>query len=222
MSVDFEFDIVDKAIMFVAKRNSGKSRVLRYILICNSHLFDDIFLVCPTETVNSFYKGYIKESNIFHDYKDEWVGQLLTKMESANRGKSDKTQLKRVLLILDDVCSDENFQSKQKYINLNKVFKRGRHCGISILLTAQYPFDVSKGCRSNCDYVLTGQLNTSSLQLMCEEFMFGDISKKQFLDLYSKAASNYGFFVINCQNVKNNSNLNEIYGKITCPEKYIN
>jgi hypothetical protein len=220
MPADFEFDIVDKAIALIAKRNSGKSRLLRYILICTKKKFDEIFLVCPTECVNNFYKDFIKAENIFSSYSEEWVEKLIDKMTKANTNKTS-SELKRVLIILDDVCSDENFQARSKYANLNKLFKRGRHIGISIILTAQYPMDISKSCRSNCDFILTGQLNTSSLDVMTNEFMFGHIEKKKFLEYYNKATSNYSFFAINCQNVKDNRNLNEIYGSIKCPEKYV-
>ena len=47
-------DIVDKAISIVAKRNSGKSYLLRYLVKKQSHKFNKIFVICPTDSINSF------------------------------------------------------------------------------------------------------------------------------------------------------------------------
>ena len=50
-----EITLKNKIIAFCAKRNSGKSQLLRYLLLKSKHLFKKIFVVCPTESVNKFY-----------------------------------------------------------------------------------------------------------------------------------------------------------------------
>ena len=40
-------DIVDKAISIVAKRNSGKSYLLRYLVKKQVNKFNKIFVICP-------------------------------------------------------------------------------------------------------------------------------------------------------------------------------
>ena len=52
-------------------------------------------------------------------------------MTKVNSNKPDK-KIKNILLILDDVVSDKNFQQSP---SLKKLFVRGRHINIGIILT---------------------------------------------------------------------------------------
>ena len=96
-----EFQIKNKIICFTAKRNSGKSQLLRYMVNCSRSEFHKIFVICPTETVNHFYKDLVPKQNIFSQYKEEWVEKLIDKMTELNSGKNDN-EAKHILLILDD------------------------------------------------------------------------------------------------------------------------
>ena len=84
------FDIVNKTTCLCARRNSGKSQLLRYIILKNKHHFDVKFLICPTEKINKFYDGVFKKENIFETYSDAWVFSLMDKLAKENEGKSDK------------------------------------------------------------------------------------------------------------------------------------
>ena len=76
------FTILNKAITIIAKRNSGKSYLLKYILeysITNND-FHKIYVVSPTEKMNKFYSDIIPENCIFDKYEDEWILCLFDKM----------------------------------------------------------------------------------------------------------------------------------------------
>ena len=211
------FELKNKIVAFVAKRNSGKSQLLRYMLLQSKHLFKKIFVVCPTESVNHFYSDIIPKENIFDQYSEAWTENLIQKMTQINAGKSDKESA-HVLLILDDCCSDTNFHQSK---SLKKLATRGRHIKISVMITAQYLFSVPPVFRNNCDTLLVGQMNTQGVQLLMSEFMMGDISSKDFLDLYHSNTSDYGFLVINNNSSSDNSNIDTLYGSIKTPEKYL-
>jgi hypothetical protein len=49
----------------------------------------------------------------------------------------------------------------------------------------------------------------------------GDIEKKDFIKMYHEATRDYSFLLINCNSVKNTSDLNSMYGKIKTPSEYI-
>ena len=49
-----KLDIINKCICLCAKRNSGKSVLLKYIVQANKHLFDSIFVICPSDLSISF------------------------------------------------------------------------------------------------------------------------------------------------------------------------
>ena len=107
-----EFHIKNKIICLLGKRNSGKSRLLHYLITLSKTEFSKIFCVCPTESVNNFYSDLIPKKNIFSQYDENWVNSLIDKMTEINSAKSDE-QAKHILIIMDDCCSDTNFhQSK--------------------------------------------------------------------------------------------------------------
>ena len=71
------FTLVNKIVSLIGKRNSGKSQMLRYLVMQQRSLFKSIFVLCPTESVNSFYKDLIKKENIFDGYNENWVEALI-------------------------------------------------------------------------------------------------------------------------------------------------
>lgn len=213
-----EIEIVNKIICLVAKRNSGKSVLLKYIVSQFKEEFDKLYVICPSENVNKFYSDFVPKENIFDCYSEEWVELLMQKMESKNVGKSEETAY-HALLILDDCASDTKFHQSK---SIKKIFTRGRHVKLSLIITCQYVYQLPPVCRSNCDYLLTSQMNAQGLKLVMSEFMSGDITKKQFVEMYNRATSNYSFLVISQNASKDNKNLNEIYGIISTPIEFVN
>ena len=212
-----EFNIKNKTIILCGKRCSGKSQLMRYILIKSKHQFKKVFVICPTEQINHFYKGLIKDENIFDSYNEQWVENLMKRMGSENDGKTDK-EASHVLLILDDCCSDSNFHQSK---TLKQLFTKGRHYKITIVILCQYPYHIPPICRVNCDFIAVGQLNTQGIEILTKEFLMGEITRKDFLKMYYDSTNNYKFLLINNNSSSDNSNLDEIYGTLKVPEKYI-
>ena len=63
-------------------------------------------------------------------------------------------------------------------------------------------------------------MNQQGLQLLSSEFLMGDISKKEFIDIYHKNTQDYNFLVINNNSVKDND-IDKIYGRIKVPENFL-
>ncbi len=101
-----KFDIFNKIVCLCAKRNSGKSVLLKYIVQANKNLFDSIFVICPSESINKFYSDIVPKTHIFEEYSSQWV-EKMTEINS----KKPKEEATKVLLILDGVCSDANLHS---------------------------------------------------------------------------------------------------------------
>ena len=212
-----EFSIQNKIICFCAKRNSGKSQLLRYLVTCSKNRFSKIFAICPTESVNHFYSDLIPASNIFPQYKEEWVESLISKMTEINSGKNDK-EAKHILLILDDCCSDSNFHQSK---TLKKLATRGRHIKIAVMITCQYIYQIPPVIRNNCDYIYVGQMNQQGLKLLTDEFLMGNIDKKESVDLYHNNTNDYNFLVINNNSTTDNNDIKQIYGRIKTPDNFI-
>ena len=145
-----EFEIKNKIICFCAKRNSGKSQLLRYLVNCSKDLFSKIFVICPTESVNHFYKDLVPAQNIFAQYKEEWVESLIAKMTDINSSKNDN-DAKHILLILDDCCSDTKFHTSK---TLKQLATRGRHIKIAVMITCQYIYQIPPVIRNNIIYIV--------------------------------------------------------------------
>lgn len=211
-----DFTIVNKTVCLAAKRNSGKSVLINYLVSSNLDKFSKVFVICPTEQVNHFYKDIVDEDCIFDEWDEEWVERLIKKMTAVNAGKKKNTAT-NILLVCDDLVADANLHQSPTF---KRLFTRGRHIYISIIFTTQYLLQVPPVTRGNSDYVLCGQMNAQSLKILCDEFHAGDIDKKEFLDLYRRATRDYGFFVINQNSVKGHS-LDELYGCIRVPPEFI-
>lgn len=209
-----DFTIVNKTTALIGKRHSGKSELLKYIVRKHKEDFVKIFVISPTEQVNKFYQEFVPENCVFDGWKEDWVERLISKMTQV----SVKEKHQNVLLILDDCCSDTNFNTSATF---KKIFTRGRHIFISIIITCQYIYQIPPITRSNLDYVLCGQMNSQSTQILADEFLMGDIERKEFIKMYHKYSKDYGFLLINNCSVKDSSDLNSIYGSIKVPSNEI-
>ena len=209
--------LVNKTICLCAKRNSGKSQLLRYLVLQQRSLFKTIFLISPTEEINSFYSDVVKKENIFSKYNEDWIEKLMIQMAKTNANKNEE-ESSQILLILDDVCSDTNFHQSKTF---KKLFTRGRHLKIGIIITAQYPYHIPPICRSNCDFILCSQLNRQGIEILTSEFLMGKITKSEFIEMYYRNTADFGFLVINNNCASSNENLDLIYGNLKVPEKFI-
>lgn len=205
-----EFDPINKTLMFCAKRRSGKTELIKHIVKMYKNEWKEIFLVSPTEKITKSFKGIVKDENVFDSYSETWTTKLMDKMANLNKDKSASEKI-QVLLILDDVCSDTNFNASK---TLKQLTTKGRHYCITTMITCQYPYHVPPICRTNMDYVFAGQLNKNSILLMLQEFHSGDITSDEFIKMYRKFTNNYSFLIVNCNSIKNGDDLNEIYGSI--------
>ena len=124
-------DIVDKAISIVAKRTTivpiaikgnislskappiifepplnvapiiGGGLLLENAYKNNPDAFKKIFVICPTDSINSFYITITDKSCIFNEFNENWANQLIDQLMQVN---SDNNQdKKRVLLILSEL-----------------------------------------------------------------------------------------------------------------------
>ena len=210
------FQLLNKSMVIIAKRNSGKSYLLMHLLQYSVKIneFDKIYCISPTEKINKFYSSLIPENCIFDSYSDEWCLNLINRMSKINEGKTKQSQNPvNCHLILDDCASDINMHHACKGIKL--LYTRGRHSFISICVISQNIKDVSPSMRNNSDYIVTGQLNASNIESLCENYRCPIISKKDFITLYKNSTSDYNFFVINNNSVSTDiDNINSYYGII--------
>jgi len=208
-----DFDILNRVTLLIARRNSGKSVLLKRLVNDSMHKFNKIFVICPSEPVNHFYKnsGLVEDNYIFENYSEKFGNALLKKMSEINEGKT-KENAKNILLIMDDCICDVDFRTSP---SLKKLFIRGRHLSISLIITSQNLCSLNPLQRNNADYILCGQLSAKSLDILTDDYCPASIPKKDFINYYSKSTLNYGFIVINNNSTKTNDK-DEILGVLRC------
>ena len=213
-----KFTIVNKCVSVTAKRASGKSQLIRYIVEQERDKFEKIFVVCPTEKINNFYSEIVEPNCIFDEWSEEWAEDLIKQMTEINSKRNeDRKERKNVLILLDDCMADFCFSQSKA---LKKLYQRGRHINISVLATCQYIYNLPPPARNNTDFCIVGQMNRQSVQLLADEYLSGGLAKEEFVNLYNKATLDYGFLVINCTSVTDNY-IDSIYGIMKTPSEYI-
>ena len=205
------FDLYNR-LCFCAKTRSGKSILARYFLDKHKNDFEKIILICPTEKINGFYKGLVNEKDVYDTVSEEWIKTLLNKISNTEKDKR-----RNILIIADDV-GNEPFVKTAAFKNL---FSKGRHYLISIMYLAQYLYMLPAQARSNIDYLICGQMNVASREILEKEFNFSMLPPKEFIKLYNNSTKDYNFLIINCNSVKNVEDLNELYGIVKCPSEYL-
>ena len=214
---NIKFSIVNKCISLCAMRGSGKSEMLRYIVMAEQDKFYKIFVISPTHATNNFY-NFIPKENIFSEWSDEWIESLLLALKNINKNKqSQKDNPKNVLLILDDCCSNTKFHNSKTF---EKIFTIGRHFFLSCIITSQFIHHIPPSSRVNCEFILVSNLNNNNIQILADEYVLGNCSKKQFIAIYKETIKDHGFLLINNSSTKNN-NIDEIYGQLRVPKECI-
>lgn len=197
-----EFEATDKVILISAMRGSGKSVLTKHLLDTYRDQFNGILVISPSD-FNNFYKkdGY----NVMLEYDENVINKIMDKMMKTNEGK-DKSHkdFKHFLIVLDDCIADINFNKSPA---LKKLIIRGRHFGISILITTQYIRSVPPIIRNNTQYYFLGRQNRQSLEIVENELnIFKD--KKEFMKMLRHVGENYTFLIINTDS----KNVKDMYG----------
>ena len=204
-------DLVNKINIFVGKRNSGKSILMKHMMKQFHSSFRKTYLISPSEKINKFYGDIVKNECIYDEYNEKWMEMLILNMTKQNEGLTQKDKkFSNILLVLDDLASDANFHSSK---SLQILVARGRHVGITLYISLQHLNSCGPLVRSNSDYIFCGKLSRTSLELLIENYMTGEVDRKQFINMYNKSTINYNFLII-YNNATINNDLNLIYSSI--------
>lgn len=210
-----DFTVINQRILYCGKTGSGKSLLLRYMLDKYKHEFRKIYLISPTERINNFYKGIVRDTDIFENYNESWMNLLIKKLTDYKQ-ENDKSY-GNVCVILDDVVASENLNNSK---SLKTLLCRGRHINITVLITVQYINLVSPVVRNNSSYIICGKQNKLSVDLLADYYISGNLSRSEFIKMFNENTNDYNFLIINCNNTKTDD-VDEYFGTIKCPKEYI-
>lgn len=199
-----------------ARSGQGKTNFILNLL-CRKELyknnFDEIFLFSPS--INNDYKLRvlcdecdIDESHIFKDYDEEELGVVLEHItEEYEEAIANNEKPKHTLIILDDLMS--KLKSNGQNNNIQDAFIRGRHIGLSIIITTQFFTKVLPSCRANCNCLVAFSCSDKQLEAIADEHSYMD--RKKFKKMFREATNNnnHDFFIVNYSNKPEERYLNK-------------
>lgn len=146
----------DSVVLFIGKRNVGKSFCLKYIMSFHNTIPVGV-VISPTERANHFFESWVPKMLLYDEYSENTVNKFLdrqikiTDQYNAEQGRYGKTDLDpRAFLILDDCLYDRSWPNSK---NIRCLFMNGRHYKVFFLITMQYPLGIPPHLRTNVDYI---------------------------------------------------------------------
>jgi hypothetical protein len=146
----------DSVVVFIGKRNTGKSFCMKDILNYHRDLPVGI-VISPTERANQYFEKFIPKMLIYDEYDEKITTKFLSRQINITKQKKDemkKTGISnidnRAFLILDDCLYDKKWPNDK---NIRACFMNGRHYSIFFLITMQFALGIPPVLRGNIDYV---------------------------------------------------------------------
>ena len=146
----------DKVVVFIGKRETGKSYLVKDLLYYKQYIPVGT-VISGTEGANSFYSTMLPPIFIHEEYQEDIITKYLKrqkqitmkwKEESDSYGTSNVDP--RAFLILDDCLYDKSWVKSK---NVRSLFMNGRHYKSLFLITMQYSLGIPPNLRTNIDYV---------------------------------------------------------------------
>lgn len=203
----------DKVIVFIGKRDTGKSFLTRDLLYHHQDIPVGT-VMSGTEGVNQFY-GKIVPSIFIHDeYNEEVIHKFLLRqrkvvdqMNNEMAGGSSNVD-PRAFLILDD-CLYDNSWTKSKHVR--SLFMNGRHFKVMFIITMQYALGIPPNLRTNIDYVFILRENIVANRRRIYESYAGMFPTFEiFCQVMDQCTENFECLVIH-NNAKSNKLEDQIY-----------
>lgn len=194
----FKIDKMDlhSMIYIVAKRNSGKTVLVRDILYHIGKKYPVAMVISPTEKMNRNFGDHIPPVFLHEEYSDALLGKLLTRQKSIVTQYNENNSINpNCVLVLDDCLGSA--AEMRKDVNYQTIFVNGRHYKLNVIMTSQYVLALTPLQRGNIDYVfLLLDNNKSNIKRYYEQFggMFDTF--EEFKKVYQKLTENYGVMVI--------------------------
>jgi len=190
----------DKVLIFLGKRNTGKSFLVRDILYYNRDIPIGT-VISPTEGANKFYSNIVPGLFIHDEYTPELLDNVVKRQKLIQKKINKETMMygkcsidPRAFLILDD-CLYDGCWKRDK--NVRYLFMNGRHIKVFLLITMQYVLGVPPDLRTNVDYVfILRENNYGNRRRMYENYCSVFPSFEIFCDCMDALTEGYGCLVI--------------------------
>ena len=177
--------------LFVARRNSGKTHLQKWVLytLAQAHRFKWVLCITPTAFTGD-WASILGEENVLPVFDPEQVETLMERQAELRQDGHDNPGL----LILDDCLGSANFQSDL----FTKIASAGQHYKISVWASFQHYHKCPTVIRTNADYLfIMGVQNERVLKSLWNEYGGLSFDDVKALKAYAlKATQNFGAMTI--------------------------
>lgn len=194
-----EFDIKkitpDSVCVFLGKRGSGKTTLIKDILYHMNNYFKLGIVMSGTDHINGDYNSIIPKKLIFDEYKPEIVNKLMERQKNAILN-GDKYL--NAFLLLDDVLQDSKIWKKDK--TMQNIFYNGRHYKLFLIIASQYAMGLPPDFRSNIDYIFLSRFNQKTDKKKLFDHYAGYFENfYEFEKLYNQVTEDNRCMIIDCK-----------------------
>lgn len=190
----------DSVVVFIGKRNTGKSFLIRDLLWHKRNMPIGT-VISGTEGANSFYSQIVPSLLIHEEFNPQIISnvlkrqQILTKQMMKDKEQKGNSQIDRRNFFIMDDCMFDNKWVTDKFIR--SLFMNGRHYGILYILALQYVMGIPPVLRGNVDYVFILRENlVSSRKRIYEQFAGIFPTFEFFCQIMDQCTENFECLVI--------------------------
>ena len=199
--VDQNGEFLNPRIAIIAKSGSGKSWVIRDILLYLQSIPCGT-IIAPTDKMTKFYDDFFPASFIHHEFREDTIPRMLARQKivlekNEHRKREGKKPIDpRTFLIMDDCMSSKHLWLKDP--SMLSIFNEGRHYQLTFILSMQYSLGIQPELRSNFDYVfLLGEDFINNRKKLYEHYAGMFPTRELFDQVFLQVTDDYGTMVIN-------------------------
>jgi hypothetical protein len=197
----------DAVIVFIGKRRTGKSFLVRDLLYYHTDIPIGT-VVSATEGANRFFRDFVPYSCIYDEVTPELTSNIIKRQKKKSKSMKKEystygtTRIDpRTFVIFDDCLYDSSW-SKDK--NVKALFMNGRHLKTLFIITMQYPLGIPPNLRTNVDYVFILRENiTQNRRRIYENYAGIFPTYEIFSQIMDQCTENYECLVIDNTTLSN-------------------
>ena len=197
-----------KVIVFIGKRETGKSFLVRDLL----YYHQDIPVGCVisgTEGANSFYSKIMPNIFIHNQFTDKTINNYIKRQKKVVKLQKENSNVDpRAFLILDDCLYDPSWT---KNTDIRALFMNGRHFKSTFIITMQYALGIPPSLRTNIDYIFILRQNIqANRKRLYEQYAGMFHTLEVFNQVMDQCTENFECVVIN-NNAKSNKLEDQVF-----------
>ena len=188
----------DRIFLFVGKRGTGKSTLIRDIMYRIRDKVDIPIAMTPTAESCMMFESCMPKSCVYNEFS---TGTVQAVVDEQNRLARRKQPQQHIMVVLDDMMFDKTVLKSKE---VREIFMNGRHLKITFINAMQYVMDMGPDLRSQVDYVFALRDNILSNIMKLWKYFFGMFSNFQDFERTFKSLTDNNCCIVIDNTVKSN------------------